>query len=410
MHSVAESDGDRLLSFFTGADTHVVLPAKERASLRPHGQIIRTGNRLEPDEASLTTTQWMGGVFHSMITQGHVSINRFLSTTHSYLGLFRSHGQRIFVEIDGGWQLLGVTSAFAMTPSGALWVYKHAGGVLEVNSWAPVDRHELWLSARVLAGPACRFLVSNHVALNGDDGSEALPARWTHDARGVRIATLPDTDVGRRFPDGGFRVDAADGTVFEQVGGDELLFADGRSRGQPFVVLITAPSTWIGLRLSGQLVMPAPATAPGAPGDQRAADAAAAHRFWRAVNNSLAMEAPGSADVAHLDAILPWLVHDAWIHHLAPRGLEQYSGGGWGTRDVCQGPVELLQALGRVEPIRDVLLRLFRNQNPDGDWPQWFMFFERERGIRPSDSHGDIVFWPLLALAQYLLASDDAAV
>jgi cellobiose phosphorylase len=38
------------------------------------------------------------------------------------------------------------------------------------------------------------------------------------------------------------------------------------------------------------------------------------------------------------------------------------------------------------------------------------MFFERERAIRPGDSHGDIVFWPLLALAQYLLASEDAAI
>ena len=77
---------------------------------------------------------------------------------------------------------------------------------------------------------------------------------------------------------------------------------------------------------------------------------------------------------------------------------------------MCQGPVELLLALGRFEPVRDLLLRVFRNQNPDGDWPQWFMFFERERGIRPGDSHGDIVFWPLLALAQYLLASDDAGI
>jgi 1,2-beta-oligoglucan phosphorylase len=404
-----ERDGNRLVSFFTGADTHVVLPAKEHAILRPHGQILRSGDRLEPDEASLTTTQWMGGVFHSMVTQGHVSINRFLSTTHSYLGLFRSHGQRVFVETDGGWQLLGVPSAFAMTPSGARWLYKHAGGLLEVRSWAPVDRHELWLSARVLAGPARRFLVSNHVALNGDDGADALPARWSRDARGVRVATLPDTDVGRRFPDGGFRIDAAEGTAFEQVGGDELLFADGRSRGQPFVVLVTAPSTSLGLRISGQLVMPEPTAAPGAPDDQQVVDTAAAQRFWRAVNGSLAMDAPASVDGARLDAIVPWFVHDAWIHHLAPRGLEQYSGGGWGTRDVCQGPVELLLALGRVEPIRDLLLRVFRNQNPDGDWPQWFMFFERERSSRPGDSHGDIVFWPLLALAQYLLASDDAA-
>jgi cellobiose phosphorylase len=38
------------------------------------------------------------------------------------------------------------------------------------------------------------------------------------------------------------------------------------------------------------------------------------------------------------------------------------------------------------------------------------MFFERERNIRPGDSHGDIVFWPLVALARYLIASEDASI
>ena len=123
----AEEEGGELLSFFRADGAHVVLPAKERASLRPHGQILRTGDQLVPDEASLTTTVWMGGVFHSMLTQGHVSINRFLSTTHSYLGLFRSHGQRLFVERDGAWHLLGEPSAFEMTPSGARWLYAPSG-------------------------------------------------------------------------------------------------------------------------------------------------------------------------------------------------------------------------------------------------------------------------------------------
>jgi cellobiose phosphorylase len=179
------------------------------------------------------------------------------------------------------------------------------------------------------------------------------------------------------------------------------------------VVLGTAPSAEVGLRLTGQLVDAAPA-APRAPaGEQSAADAAAAAAFWRDLNGSLALHGPPApaarAAVERLDVALPWLTHDAWIHHLAPRGLEQYSGGGWGTRDVCQGPLELWLALGRVTPVRDLLLTVFRNQNADGDWPQWFEFFERERDIRPGDSHGDIVFWPLLALAQYLLASEDAA-
>ena len=92
-------DRGTLLSFFHGADRHVVLRAKELRVLRPHGHLLRTGRHLTPDETALTSTVWMGGVFHSMLTQGHVSINRFLSTVHSYLGLFRSHGQRVFVEL-----------------------------------------------------------------------------------------------------------------------------------------------------------------------------------------------------------------------------------------------------------------------------------------------------------------------
>ena len=404
-----EADEERLFSFFTPGGAHVVLPAKEREGLRPHGQILRTGSGLEPDEASLTSTVWMGGTFHSMLTQGHVSIGRLLSTTHSYLGLFRSHGLRIFVDAGTGWRLLGIPSAFEMTPSGARWIYAHATGLIEVRSWASLDRHEMWLSAHVLRGAACRFLASHHLAVNGDDGSDAVLARWTRDAQGVSIGLLPDTDLGRRFPDGGFRIDPTPETPLAAVGGDELLFADGASRGQPFLVLVSEAGEAFGLRITGQLVAPAPERQAEAAESRRSADAADAERFWHAMTGPLTLDAPAHAEAARFTAILPWFAHDASIHHLAPRGLEQYSGGGWGTRDVCQGPVELLLSLGRPEPVRDLLLRVFRNQNTDGDWPQWFMFFDRERGIRPDDSHGDIVFWPLLALAQYLLASGDAA-
>ena len=84
--------------FSPATGSHVVLKAKELQVLRPHGHLLRSGGSLTPDESALTSTAWMTGVFHSMVTQGHVSINRFLSTCHTYLGLFRSHGQRVFVE------------------------------------------------------------------------------------------------------------------------------------------------------------------------------------------------------------------------------------------------------------------------------------------------------------------------
>jgi cellobiose phosphorylase len=406
-----ERDDRQLHSFFIGANRHVVLAAKERAVLRPHGQILRTGDALVPDEASLTSTAWMSGVFHSMVTQGHVSINRFLSTTHSYLGLFRSHGQRVFIEGADGWQLLDAPSAFEMDPSGCRWIYQHAGGRIEVRSRAAVSIHALLLEIEVVTGAPCRFLVSSHVALGGDDGADAAPLLATRDERGIALGAPPDTDVGRRFPHGCFRIDPVRGTAIEVLGGDELLFADGRSRNQPFLVLVTAASRSVGFRITGHLVASAES---GAVGVDRDADHERSDRFWRDMSGPLQLlpvaASPLASDVAHLQEILPWFAHDALIHYLAPRGLEQYSGGGWGTRDVCQGPVELLLSLGRYAPVRDLLLRVYRNQNADGDWPQWFMFFERERNIRSGDSHGDIVFWPVLALAQYLLASGDAGI
>jgi cellobiose phosphorylase len=399
-----ERDGAVTLSFFTGESRHVVTRAKELRVLRPHGSILRTGDRLAPDEASLTTTAWMGGVFHSMLTQGHVNINRFLSTTRSYLGFTRSTGQRLFVETADGWSRLDVPSAFEMTPGSCRWIYAHAGGVLEVQSRAATDRHELALSIAVLEGAPCRFLVSHHVALAGDDGVDPVPVQFTEDGAAVLVRTVPDTELGRRFPGGFFRIAFGPGTTPECVGGDELLFADGVSRAEPFLVFVLAPTRAAELRITGGLI----AEASPMPPASLARDAATEAAFWRAMGSNVTLRAGPTPEVAPLVEMLPWLAHDALIHYLAPRGLEQYSGGGWGTRDVSQGPVELLLTLGHWDALRDLLGQIFGAQNPDGDWPQWFTFFERDRGIRAGDSHGDIVFWPLAALAEYLARSDDA--
>lgn len=391
-------DQGRYLSFFCGESRHVVLRSKELRVLRPHGHMLRTGTHLTPDETALTSTTWMTGVFHSMLTQGHVSINRFLSTVHGYLGLFRSHGQRMFAEIEGEWRLLDVPSAYEIAPDECRWLYKHANGLIEVRSRTRHHPHAMTLEARVLSGPATRFLVSHHVAMNGDDGSTPGKALWTHEGRSIVVRAIAASDVGRRFPEGSFLLVPDAQTQLEQVGGDELLFADGRSREEPFICLITKPSRRIMLEIQGHLVL-------GAPEIDDTDPAAPALCLRR-------LEAPGTSEqaraVARLAEIADWFRHNALVHYLSPRGLEQYSGGGWGTRDVSQGPVEMLLAFGQVEPVRDLLLRVMAAQAPDGDWPQWFMFFERERSVRAGDSHGDIVFWPVLALAQYLIASGDA--
>jgi 1,2-beta-oligoglucan phosphorylase len=399
-HEELDERGERL-SFFHGADRHVVLRAKELRVQRPHGHLLRTGRHTTPDESALTSTVWMSGVFHSMLTQGHVSINRFISTVHSYLGLFRSHGLRVFVELGDRWRLLNVPSAFEMSPHSCRWIYRHEEGVIEVRAEARSDPHELTLSIEVSAGKSARFLISHHIALNGDDGSIAGAARWWRDGDDIIVAPAPGTELARRFPDGSFHVNANADTGIQQIGGDELLFIDGQSRKQPFICLVTAPALLLKLRIRGQLIAEETQTPLRVLSDES---------LIPGLNMIAPAASPLAVQVARLADIVPWYTHNALVHYLSPRGLEQFSGGGWGTRDVCQGPVEMLLALGRLAPIRDLLLRVMAAQNTDGDWPQWFMFFERERDIRAGDSHGDIALWPLVVLGQYLIASGDSGV
>ncbi|MFZ5545373.1 MAG: hypothetical protein ACOZJZ_17585 [Pseudomonadota bacterium] len=398
----AEQEGGMLLSFFTAEHRHVVLQAKEQRVLRPHGHILRSGDAWVPDEAALTSTVWMAGVFHSMVTQGHVALNRLLSTHRSNLGLYRSLGQRLFVEIDGAWHLLDQPSAWEVSPSSVRWYYRHRGGLIRVESSAGVAEHVLQLRLRVLQGPPLRALLSHHLAMDGDDGAsgEAVPVRV--EAQAVRVMPRPDSDLARRFPDGHFRIQATPGTPLDRVGGDELLYLDGLSRGQPWLCMLAAPALAMDWQITGHLLPEAGPAANDAAG------------FWQQATAGLRLQLPrhrmAAASVHRLGELMPWLAHNALVHYLSPRGLEQFSGGGWGTRDVCQGPVEYLLALGRLAPLRELLLKVFRAQNADGDWPQWFAFFERDCDSRAGDSHGDIVFWPLLALGQYLLASGDAGV
>ena len=273
-HLEVDQRGGRL-SFFTGAQSHVVLRSKELHVERPHGHLLRTGEAAIPDEQALTSTVWMNGVFNSMLTQGHVSFNRLLSTTRSYLGLYKSQGQRVFVELEGRWQLLDLPSAFEIQPHECRWLYRHSDGLIEVRSQASEQQHEISLRIRVLIGEAARFLITHHVALNGDDG--ATPGRAYFERRGddVFIGPALGAELHQRFPGGGFVIVPDAATQLEQVGGDELLFDDQRSRHEPFVCLVTERTTTVGLAIHGKLV---PDDSPDLPGNARASGSCAIDR------------------------------------------------------------------------------------------------------------------------------------
>ena len=131
-------------------------------------------------------------------------------------------------------------------------------------------------------------------------------------------------------------------------------------------------------------------------------------RFWRNLTRGVRVRsAKDSADALAVDTVLPWLAHDGMIHLTAPHGLEQYTGGAWGTRDVCQGSIELLLTLEHDQSVKEILRILFAQQYEEsGDWPQWFML-EPYSVVQDRESHGDIIVWPLKALCDYIEATGD---
>lgn len=398
-------------SFFQGDEVHVVSHAHELQVLRPHGHLLRSGGHWTPDEQAVASTVWMAGVFHSSLTQGHASANRLLSTQRGYLTLFRGQGLRVFVDAGSGWRLLDVPSALRMTPTEVTWIYQAGVHRIEVVADAAADAPAVGLQLRVVEGGPVAVLVSHHLALNARNGSDGCgddgPVSWrtvTPDGDPVApgqggdwwLAPVPGSELAGRFPGGGLRLRCrSDGQGLALLG-DEALFLDGRSRQQPYLCLRLAGVRRLQLTLTCALV-PVSHDQPLAGGPQPPA------LQWQPPRDD---DDAGRA-LSQLAAWLPWLAHNALVHYLVPRGLEQFSGGGWGTRDICQGPAELLLALGRFDALRDLLCRVFSAQNADGDWPQWFMFYPRDAQIRAGDSHGDIVFWPLVALADYLQASGD---
>ena len=152
----------------------------------------------------------------------------------------------------------------------------------------------------------------------------------------------------------------------EAIGGDELLYADGKRRSGAYAAIRTRPTNEFAFAVVGSMTDAKQAKALAAkyakPVDE-AAMLKPADRFWRNLTRGVRVKsAKNSADALAVDTIFPWLAHDGMIHLTAPHGLEQYTGGAWGTRDVCQGSIELFLTLEHDRPVKEILRILFAQQ------------------------------------------------
>jgi cellobiose phosphorylase len=395
-----EADG-QLLSFFADGPRHVVLRAKELLVKRPHGHIMQANARWVPDESIMSTTAFACGVFNSHITQGNTNFNTLLSVCVNPVTPSLASGQRIVVQLDDGQYLLGVPSAFEMGLNHSRWIYKRGGTCLQVCTWTATDAPRINLDFKVLRGGPVRLWLTHHF---DDLGGWTLTSGAEHE-----LIARPRGDglLAARFSQPQFRILVNSQEVRYFADGEALLSpAREPSEGSGFVIDVPDATAFC-MSFVGEVTGPTEVGPIYDPDAQRHSDCAAAVAASRELCRELTLNGPEA--IAAVREILPWYGMNALIHFLTPYGLEQFSGAAWGTRDVCQGPIDLLLCQEKYEHARRVLRMVFSNQHPDGSWPQWWMFDSYE-AVRADSAHGDVIYWCILALCSYIKATGDFSI
>ncbi|MFH1259537.1 MAG: cellobiose phosphorylase [Elusimicrobiota bacterium] len=406
---------EKNLSFFYGKNSYVSLQAKELVVERPHGHIIRSGKDLQNNENLMSLTSWVYGIFSSQVTIGNTSFNKLLSASRSHLNVLKSSGQRIFIKEKNGYQLFGLPSAFEMGLNYCRWIYKGSNGVVAVKVWASMQDPACFLELEVLSGKKKEFLISHNVVL-GNNELETTGRVVIDRARGrVELIPAPKEFLTNHYPETKFFIVSNDRAKIESIAGDRLLFHDGQERKTPFVVIKTKAVKKFSLAFTGNILNAKQAEVLAEKYSRQTEEFSQAEKasadFWAVLGQRAVLSSPKPEEgISKLNDIYWWYLHNALVHFTTPHGLEQCSGAAYGLRDVCQGPAELFYATRNLPVLRELLKLVFSHQyRQTGDWPQWFMF-DRYQTVQASDSHGDIIIWPLKAVCEYLELTNDFSI
>lgn len=395
----AEYKDGKLLSFFYEENNHVAFRLKEILCDRPHGHIIQAKSGYEPDESIVSTTSFAFGAFNSHLTQGNTNFNTLLSVCSSQFNQDPETGQRIFLELNGKYYLLGVPSAFETGLNHCRWIYKYKDSVFQVRTWTSKTAPQVNLDFKVLKGESVKLLITNQfdrvinwTALSGDAAHEFI------------CKPSQKSLISEKFPDAQFRI-RINGSSDYHVAGDEILYSDHLSRCASFFVLDIEKAREFSMSFLGEIEKKAEFEKFEDADAQFVKDKNKALEIWKNLSQNLSLQS-SHHDISAINEILPWFGMNALIHYLTPYGLEQFSGAAWGTRDVAQGPTDLLLSMGKYSETKKILCIIFSNQNPDGGWPQWWMF-DRYKNIRSDHAHGDIIYWCIIALSRYIKITGD---
>ncbi|PUB17819.1 GH36-type glycosyl hydrolase domain-containing protein [Paenisporosarcina sp. OV554] len=390
-----EWDGESLLSFFTPTYEHVVMKEKELQLERSHGHILMSGENHQLGEPVITSTSYMPGVFNAQLVLGNTSMNKLLSNVRNPLNIMKTSGQRIYVKLDGEYQLLTMPAVYELGFNYARWIYKLADDELTITSFTVVDKKAVTLHVSSSHNKSYDFMVTNQITMNNNEYEAPFHLEVENDNSFI-VAADSTSDSAHVHPNLAYR--------FKLHGADMTV---SKLKEASLVSLeINTTSNWT-LTMEGSLV--------GEFDHFEELDfdleKSRYQTYYKGVMNGFSLSLPANQEsVEKVNAISWWYTHNMLVHYSVPHGLEQYGGAAWGTRDVCQGPTEYFLATHQYESVKDIIKTLYSHQYEDtGEWPQWFMF-DKYQTIQQDHSHGDVIVWPLKVVADYLTATNDVEI
>jgi cellobiose phosphorylase len=303
--------------------------------------------------------------------------------------------------------MLTLPAAYEMGVNFSRWYYVLPDDTLIITSFAAAEQPDIILEVESSSKKNYNFVITNQLVLGEHEFVQ--PVQIHEIQAGDKILRLtPDAEAWEGNPYPMLHYDIHLPCVDFSWSDDRIFFEDGISRNGTLHTISINESKGFQMVMEGRL-------------EAEVANAVSPYDFsqeyekffdfYTRLTNGFYLEKDGvcSKDAEKLNETVWWYSHNAMTHFAVPHGLEQPGGAAWGTRDVCQGPMEYFMATQNYKLARAVLLTVYSHQIwQTGDWPQWFMFDRYP--FNAGECHGDVVLWPLKSIGDYLNNSGDTSI
>ncbi|HKL61706.1 MAG TPA: hypothetical protein VJY66_04945, partial [Acholeplasma sp.] len=186
-----EYKDETLLSFFKDNHKHVILLQKELLVERPHGHLLVHGDLLNATEQVMATTNFMYGVFNSHIVLGNTNFHKLTGDVRNFLNVTKVSGQRMYVDVNGSYQLLGLPSYYELGINYAKWVYVTNQDEIIVTVFAGFNQTQQRTTFESKNNIKYNILVTNQVTMNTNEYEIPLSYDITNDMLRVDVSSNP---------------------------------------------------------------------------------------------------------------------------------------------------------------------------------------------------------------------------